>query len=54
MRASQFLVATLAAVPSFASPIAKRQVKSDIDILNYALTLVRTIFPATRSALIVV
>lgn len=39
MHFSHALVAALAAVPSFASPVAKRQVANDFDILNYALTL---------------
>ncbi len=40
MRVSQILVGALAAVPSFASPLVKREHINDFVILNYALTLV--------------
>ena len=41
MRFHQVVVAALAAgVQAYATPLAKRQVTSDFDVLNYALTLV--------------
>lgn len=50
MRVTHTLVAALACGLGFASPLAKRTVTSDLDVLNYALTLVCIILRHLTSA----